>query len=182
MPELVNAVGGGSVDREFDLAVLSTSMKDTGYSDVRYDPEYWHGLYIRENQTSPAIMVFQTGKFNIAGADSIENLFEAKDEFLSDITDLGIKYQNTTFEIRNLVFLDRYEREFDLNQLAIGLGLEQTEYEPEQFPGLLYSPSEVTGTFLIFRNGKIILTGANDKDNAISDFESLFEKLDKLFK
>ena len=41
--------------------------------------------------------------------------------------------------------------------------LEGTEYEPEQFPGLVYKLNEPTATFLLFSNGKLVCTGTKNK-------------------
>ncbi len=49
----------------------------------------------------------------------------------------------------------------NLNLLA--LQLENTEYEPEQFPGLVYKLDEPTATFLLFSNGKLVCTGTKNK-------------------
>ena len=47
-----------------------------------------------------------------------------------------------------------------LLQLVVALRMEQVEYEPEQFPGLIYRGD--TGTALIFSSGKVILAGFKD--------------------
>lgn len=177
-PELVNAVGGGDLQQELDLYAL---YDDISANELRYDPEYWPGLYLRFNDDSPAIMIFRTGKYNIAGADSINKLNNANQTFLSAVSKLGINFTDTNFNIRNLVFLEKYERDLNLDPIAVGLGLENTEYEPEQFPGLLYRSPEFVGTFLIFRNGKIILTGVNSSEDSRESFATLFAELDKLF-
>jgi transcription initiation factor TFIID TATA-box-binding protein len=177
-PKLVNAVGGGSLPQELDLQHLHETFDG---EEVRYDPEHWPGLYIRFTANSPAIMIFRTGKYNIAGADCIQQLNAANEEFHSRIQEFGIDVNNASFDIRNLVFLDKYDKELNLDQVVIALGLENAEYEPEQFPGMLYRPTNATGTFMIFRNGKVILTGAKTKDDAAEAFSNLFESLDMLF-
>lgn len=179
MPEIVNAVGGSDLNQEVDLDELYEAISG---DEIRYDPEYWPGLYVRFTSDSPAILVFRTGKYNIAGADSIADLFSSNDTFISRIHELGIGEKCSELEIRNLVFLDRYRKELDLDQIVIALGLENAEYEPEQFPGVLYKSDDVKGTFLIFRNGKIILTGAVEEAAAGSAFNDLFNKLDALFR
>lgn len=177
-PELVNAVGGGNLEQELDLQYLYEAIDG---EEVRYDPEHWPGLYLRFTADSPAVLIFRTGKYNIAGADSVQELLGVNEKFLTDIRELGINQQESSFEVRNLVFLDRYSRELELDQVVIALGLENAEYEPEQFPGILFRPSDATGTFLIFRNGKVILTGANSSENAADAFTDLFRLLDELF-
>jgi transcription initiation factor TFIID TATA-box-binding protein len=178
MPEIVNAVGGGDLQEEVDLNELHQAISG---DEVRYDPEYWPGLYLRFTPSSPAILVFRTGKYNIAGADSVEELVGINESFLSRLQDLGLGNDPSEFEIRNLVLLDRYKRELNLDQIVVALGLENAEYEPEQFPGVLYKPDKVRGSFLIFRNGKVILTGAVQEADAELAFRNLFSELDDLF-
>jgi len=176
--ELVNAVGGGDLNVELDLNEL---QKDIDGEEVRYEPKHWPGLYIRFTTDAPAILLFGTGKYNIAGAESIDELLNANEQVLNNLLDLNINVDTTTFEVRNLVFLDSYHRELNLETLTVALGLERAEYEPEQFPGVLYQDPDVTGTFLIFRNGKIILTGAKKSEAAKSAFEKIFDAIDMLF-
>jgi len=57
--------------------------------------------------------------------------------------------------------------------------MENSEYEPEQFPALDYRPPDTGGLFKIFRTGKITLTGVTDPDVAEEAFESLFDTLDE---
>ena len=47
----------------------------------------------------------------------------------------------------------------NLNAVALGLGLENIEYEPEQFPGLVYRIKQPKVVVLIFSSGKLVITG-----------------------
>ena len=60
-----------------------------------------------------------------------------------------------------------------LNLEEITFALENAEYEPEQFPGLVYRISEPRVAFLLFSSGKIICTGAHK----ISDIHTALGKL-----
>ena len=177
-PELVNAVGGGTLPQELQLSSLYEMLDG---EEVRYDPEYWPGLYLRFAVDSPAVLVFRTGKYNVAGADSLQGLHDANDTFLTCIEELGINTQNPQFEVRNLVYLDTYGKELELDQAVVTLGLENAEYEPEQFPGILYRPPDGIGTFLIFGNGKVLLTGAATDEIVDDAFTTLFAALDEAF-
>lgn len=178
-PTLVNAVGGGDLGQELPLGEIKDQI--TG-EEVRYDPEYWPGLYIRLVEDSPAIFLFRTGKYNIAGADSVDELLEAKRKIHSILKELGhVKDINNSFEIRNLVFVDEYDKNINLETISLELGLEYTEYDPEQFPGVVYSASKFKGTFIIFESGKVVYTGSDDTDDVEDAFESLFELFDTLF-
>lgn len=47
-----------------------------------------------------------------------------------------------------------------MEPLAIELGIEKVEYEPEQFPGLMYRTADYIA--LIFSSGKLLCTGLTD--------------------
>jgi transcription initiation factor TFIID TATA-box-binding protein len=46
-----------------------------------------------------------------------------------------------------------------MNAVALGLGFENIEYEPEQFPGLVYRIKQPKVVVLIFSSGKLVITG-----------------------
>jgi transcription initiation factor TFIID TATA-box-binding protein len=73
--------------------------------------------------------------------------------------------------VQNLVCTAELGGSLNLNALAIGLGLENTEYEPEQFPGLVYRPSEADSVILLFGSGRVVITGSPDLDSAEKDFQ-----------
>ncbi|MFC7213060.1 hypothetical protein ACFQO4_03055 [Saliphagus sp. GCM10025334] len=86
---------------------------------------------------------------------------------------------DTDFAIQNYVLVADLEQTQNLEALAIGLGLEQTEYEPEQFPGLVYRPSDHDFVLLIFSSGKVVIAGVTDKQevmNAFSELETTLEQ------
>ncbi|GAF68874.1 unnamed protein product, partial [marine sediment metagenome] len=63
--------------------------------------------------------------------------------------------------VQNIVASGSIKLNLNLNYLALELG--NTEYEPEQFPGLVYKLVEPTATFLLFSNGKLVCTGTKNK-------------------
>ena len=46
------------------------------------------------------------------------------------------------------------------------LPFEKTEYEPEQFPGLIYRLTDMGVVYLIFSSGKCVITGSNNFETA----------------
>ncbi|MFB6186715.1 MAG: transcription factor, partial [Halobacteriaceae archaeon] len=85
-----------------------------------------------------------------------------------------------SFEVRNLVFIHSVDNEFDLAELSLGLGIENSEYDPEHFPGLVYRNPKIDGVFIIFRTGKIMLMGIKDEDEAIESYRELHSILSDL--
>jgi len=65
--------------------------------------------------------------------------------------------------------------DLNLNAIAIGLGLENIEYEPEQFPGLVYRLDKPRVVVLIFGSGKMVVTGGKNPEDAVKDVITGFE-------
>ncbi len=61
-------------------------------------------------------------------------------------------------KIENVVASTSLGEELDLQAIALALG--GAEYEPEQFPGLIYRLKEPKTATLLFRSGKVVCTGA----------------------
>ena len=70
---------------------------------------------------------------------------------------------------------------FDLNLNKLAMQLDNTEFEPEQFPGLVYKIKDpFHSTFLLFSNGKIVCTGAKNEEEMNICFEQLIKNLNKV--
>lgn len=173
MVEIVNVVSSGSLDLEIDLESLS---KEIG-SIADYNPEKYPGMYLRFEEDIPLITVYRTGKYIITGADSEEESYTVRERFLDLLSDIEVieHPDDDWFLIQNYVCTAEFDQSLNLNALTIGLGLERTEYEPEQFPGLIYRPSSGLGVVLIFATGRVVITGCR----SIQDAKEVFSELRK---
>jgi len=68
----------------------------------------------------------------------------------------------------------------NLNAVCIGLGLENVEYEPEIFPGLVYRLSEPKVVALLFGSGKIVVTGGRKPEDATDAVDRIEKDLKRL--
>src|SRR5208283_1282446 len=68
----------------------------------------------------------------------------------------------------------------NLNAIAIGLGLENIEYEPEQFPGLVYRIDEPKVVVLIFSSGKLVVTGGKSPQDCEKGVKVVRQQLDNM--
>jgi transcription initiation factor TFIID TATA-box-binding protein len=127
----------------------------------------------RLEEDGEAYTIFRTGTFQIRGAESAELLTRSFDRLKKSFDEIGFDIPETKFEQVTSVFMEDIDSELNLEALAVALGLEKTEYEPEQFPGLIYRPAEYEVTLLIFASGKIIIGGTTDKSSAQSAVQHL---------
>jgi len=103
------------------------------------------------------------------------NLLHKSDTLMQEL--LVFDY-NPTAEIKNIVATSELDALPSLEAIAIGLGLEQTEYEPEQFPALIYRGGD--SVILVFASGKLVCTGLTDLEEislAIDDVTTQIEGL-----
>ncbi len=65
----------------------------------------------------------------------------------------------------------------ELNLRAITLALDGAEYEPEQFPGIVYRIKDPKTATLIFRSGRIVCTGAKSVADVKKAIKNVVERL-----
>jgi len=178
MPKIVNVVGSGKLGVELDIQAVAedidaavVKLSDTSYSN--------RVVYIREHEGGPMATLFRSGSYHITGGSSVEETAALKDWMVECLHALGID-ATATFDIKNVVVVGDLGRDLNLNQLVIWLGLEQTEYEPEQFPGVIYRPTDVACVFLVFGSGRVVVTGAASAEIAFDAFGELEDELAEL--
>ena len=68
-------------------------------------------------------------------------------------------------------------RKLNLNNLTFHLPFDKFEYDPEQFPGLIYRLDYPRVVCLIFGSGKMVITGARHKDEILEAVEQIKDEL-----
>ena len=68
-------------------------------------------------------------------------------------------------------------RKLNLNNLTFHLPFDKVEYEPEQFPGLIYRLDYPKVVCLIFGSGKMVITGARDKSEILEAVQFIQDEL-----
>ena len=86
--------------------------------------------------------------------------------------------EDDNIKIQNVVASTTLDRRMPLDRIAIYL--ENTEYEPEQFPGLVYRIDEPNVVFLLFSSGRIVCTGGRTYEDVKTGIENLRENLEEI--
>ena len=81
-------------------------------------------------------------------------------------------------KVENIVASTSFAEKLDLDMIS--QSLEETEYEPEQFPGLVYRLKNPKTATLLFRSGKANCTGAKNIEDVRKTIDIISEKLKKL--
>lgn len=162
-----NIVATTSLGKEISLTKLARTQSNT-----EYNPEQFPGLVLRVEKPKSAVLVFSSGNLVCTGTKSVAQVKEVIQAVIKQIAKIGVKITDTPkITVQNIVASGSIDLSLNLNLLA--LQLENTEYEPEQFPGLVYKLTDPPATFLLFSNGKLVCTGTKNKQQLEDSMEQL---------
>ena len=171
-----NVVASTSIGQEVNLEALADDLEE-----VNFDPENFPGLVYRTQNPKAASLIFRSGKIVCTGASSVQDVEDGITQTFNTLRDLGLEVPNNPeFTIQNIVTSGDLGERLNLNAIAIGFGLENVEYEPEQFPGLVYRSDELDVVSLLFGSGKMVITGAKNPEDAENAIENVATRLEEL--
>ncbi|MDD1725153.1 MAG: TATA-box-binding protein [Methanospirillum sp.] len=157
-----NIVASAKISESLDLPQIASNIKDAEYNKKRFP-----GVVIRMQNPKIAALVFGSGKVVLTGAKSVESLNKGLEILGGLLRDLNIDISNElTYKVQNIVTSADLGAGINLNKIAVGFNLERIEYEPEQFPGLVYRLDDPKVVVLLFGSGKLIITGGKEQEDA----------------
>jgi len=146
-----------------------------------YDPTEFLGLTIKLDEPNVAVLLLPNGKVICTGAKKIEDIESSIKQVVNRIKSIGVKIKSKiNIETQNIVASFDLNKELDLSLISKGLLLENTSYEPDQFPGLIYKMDEMGAILLIFSSGKIVCTGVKNLEDASKAIEMMKEKISSI--
>ena len=155
--KIQNIVATTSLGKPVSLTQLAKTQSNT-----EYNPEQFPGLVLRIKEPKSAVLVFSSGNLVCTGTKSVAQVKEVIMQVIKQLAKIGVKITDKPkITVQNIVASGSIKLNLNLNYLALELG--NTEYEPEQFPGLVYKLVDPTATFLLFSNGKLVCTGTKNK-------------------
>ena len=168
-----NIVASTTFAEKLDLDVIAQSIKE-----AEYEPEQFPGLIYRLKEPKTATLLFTSGAANCTGAKSLEDVKTNIKIIANKLEKIGIEvYKDHEIIIQNIVATSDLGGELNLSEVAVALGLENVEYEPEQFPGLVYRLDDPKVALLLFGSGKIVCAGAKKIEEIHSAVEKVIKEL-----
>ncbi len=169
-----NIVATVTLHQELDLNYISREIPG-----VSYQPEEFPGLILRLQNPRLTALIFGSGKMVVTGAKSVNQLIRGFKRILRMLARHGIVIrQKPSVHIQNIVASANLGVEVDLEKAAELL--ENSMYEPEQFPGLIYRMTDPNVVLLIFSSGKMVITGAKSEENVKRAVEKIYKTLQEL--
>jgi len=146
---------------------------------VEYEPEQFPGVVYRMKEPRAASLIFSSGKIVCTGTRTPKDLKKAFEKIIKLIRKTGVRIpRDFKIRVENIVASTKLDARLNLDKIAFTL--ENSEYEPEQFPGLVLRMENPNVAFLLFSSGKIVCTGARKKKDINVAIEKLIQQLKKI--
>lgn len=178
--KIQNVVVSANIFATLPLEKLAVVLDNSDYT-----PETFPGLIYKvedENLSfkKASFLLFSSGRVICAGTKSIKDSKAAVEHVVEDLREVGIEItKKPQITVQNMVASGSVGGKLNLNEIVFLF--ENTEYEPEQFPGLVYKlkGEDVLQniTFLLFGTGKIVIAGAKSEKEIKDSVVFLREQL-----
>ncbi|XP_014213204.1 TATA-box-binding protein [Copidosoma floridanum] len=156
-PQLQNVVSTVNLGCELRLTYINTRTRNSEYNPARFT-----GLIMRIRNPKATALIFRSGKLVCTGARCEEDSFLASKKFARIIQKIGFPVKFSEFKIQNIVATADVKFPIKLEYLN-SMHQQFSSYEPELYPGLIYRMILPRVVLLIFVNGKVVLTGAKNR-------------------
>ncbi len=171
--KIENIVASGAIADSIDLAEVAQKVANCELNTKRFP-----GAVFRMEDPKSASLIFSSGKVVLTGIRDKKSLEKGLAIIIQSLKEAGVKtYDSPRVAVTNIVCSYDIGKYINLNRVVITLNLENIEYEPEQFPGLVYRIQDPKIVALLFSSGKIILTGGKNLEDVKRGLDILEQKL-----
>ena len=136
---------------------------------VEFNPKKFAAATIRLKTPQTTALVFASGNIVCTGAKNALTARLACRKYIHIFQKNNIPVFFKNFKIQNIVASTDVGFPIDVDKLGVDYGV-YVSYEPDLFPGLIFRTKNPKMVLLVFRSGKIVITGAK----AIEDINNVF--------
>ena len=168
LPKLQNIVSTANLKCLLDLREIALKAKN-----AEYNPSRFAAVIMRIKEPKTTALIFSSGKMVCTGARNEEESRLASRTFAKIILKLGFPVKFSEFTVQNIVASCDVKFPIRLEGLASS-HLQYCSYEPEMFPGVIFrmeSPPKIV--LLIFVSGKIVITGAKNREDIYKAYQNI---------
>ncbi len=175
-----NCVASVNLFTNIDLVSIFQQLIDDDELEVSYNPEQFPGLILKTKKPKISSLVFSSGKLVITGAKSEEMVHQGVYQMIDILRTVGTTIEETPeIIVQNIVASGNFNNRV-INLEAANMWLEQSMYEPEQFPGLIYRLKEPKTVLLLFQSGNLVCTGAKTEDQVHQAVRQTYDDLEEI--
>ncbi|CAG0884030.1 unnamed protein product [Cyprideis torosa] len=168
VPQLQNIVSTVNLGCKLDLKKIALHARN-----AEYNPKRFAAVIMRIRDPRTTALIFSSGKMVCTGAKSEADSRLAARKYARIVQKLGFDAKFLDFKIQNIV--GSCDVRFAIRLEGLVLTHSQfSSYEPELFPGLIYRMVKPRIVLLIFVSGKVVLTGAKERQEIYDAFNNIY--------
>ena len=143
---------------------------------VEYNPKKFAAATARIFFPRTTALCFASGNMVCTGAkDEIHARLAAR-KYVSVLQRFGFNVEMRNFRIQNLVASTDVGGLLKLSEMSDAFGA-ICGYEPDMFPGLIIRLKQPKVVYLCFRSGKVVITGARNRQVILDSFKSMYSDI-----
>ena len=160
--KIQNTVSTAEIKDDIDIASFNK------YEHLSSNLDLYRCGYVKDDTMIGRVTVFRTGKMISVGTKSPNNAKKELKKASKILRDYGLVSSSArNYKTRNIV--SRFDLKTTLPIETLARILPKSLYEPEQFPGLIYSMQD-SCTALLFASGKGIIAGTRSIEETNTAF------------
>lgn len=162
----------------FSLGVTGLDLKyiSLKHNFLEFNPQTFAAGTLRLVNPRTTALAFASGNMVCTGGKTeLESRYAAR-KYAMIFQKIGIPVCFKDFKIQNIVASANVGFNLKLQEISEAFG-PYTTYEPDLFPGLILRSINPKLVFLCFRSGKIVITGAKNKQQIESTYNALYTNI-----
>lgn len=162
----------------FSLGITGLNLKKVAmkYAFLEFNPQTFAAAIMRIRYPRTTALAFQSGNMVCTGARDLYLSRLAARKYCRIFQSVGIPVCFKNFKIQNIVASATVGFTIKLQEIAEAYG-PYVQYEPDLFPGLILRSINPKLVFLIFRSGKIVITGGKRVEDIQSTYYALYTNI-----
>ena len=162
---------------KIDLATVARCSNNSTYDRKRFA-----AITLRIDNPKTTALLFSSGKVVITGATSRQMSINAARAIIYMLRRLfpHETFKQTGYNIQNVVCNVSTYQEIDVQKMYTEQA-SHTTFQPSIFPGLIFRPPDSPVVLLLFKSGRIVVTGAKKYDDIFTGFKNVFDVIKPYF-
>ncbi|MCX6699174.1 MAG: TATA-box-binding protein [Methanomicrobiales archaeon] len=171
--KIQNMVMTGRIADSLDIQYIADKLDGCTYTKKKFPGAVYH-----MKEPKIVALLFNSGKIVLTGITCKDDFQKGLKVLTSQLNGLGVRTLAVPdISVKNMVCSYDTGLKISLARVIATFTYEKIEYEPEQFPGLVFRIAEPKIVILIFSSGKIVLTGGTNIEDVKSAIDQLMKKL-----
>ena len=162
----------------FSLGVTGLNLRYIAlkHGFLEFNPQTFAAATMRIRNPRTTALAFASGNMVCTGGKNELQSRLAARKYVRVFQSVGIPVCFKSFKIQNIVASCNVGFTIKLQKIADQFG-PYVSFEPDLFPGLIFRSINPKLVFLIFRSGKIVITGAKNTEQIRVTYESLYKNI-----